>query len=97
MFPNSESAQLAPYFEAQKRKAGHQKRERGIVGAGYWYGGYPYYIGAMALGGALTQVTPPDNDQAQPDMDSKVTNAAAEVTGPDSNAGMAANTAPAGA
>ena len=95
MFPDIHSAQLAPHFEAEKRKAGHQQRERGINGIGYWYGGYPYYIGAMMLGDMSTAM--PTGDQAQPDMDSKVTNAAAEVTGPDSNAGMAANTAPAGA
>ena len=95
MFPTRESAQLADHYEAQKRKAGHQKTERGYAGIGYWYGGYPTYIGAMMLGDMTTAL--PVGDQAQPDLDSKVTNAAAEVTGPDSNAGMAANTAPAGA
>jgi hypothetical protein len=96
VLPYIEHNQLTPYYEKELRKHGHQKEVGGYSGMGYWFFGYPAYIGAMNTAvdhGTATPIV----DQAQPDLDSKVTNAAAEVTGPDSNAGMAANTAPAGA
>jgi hypothetical protein len=96
MYSRIDQDQLAPYYEAELRKRGHQYPQSGFAGIGYWYWGYPTYIGGMGINGALTTVTYPQGDQAQPDADSKmngaISEAGADTSGVNSGAsGTAAN------
>lgn len=75
MFPYIEQNQLASYYEAEMRKYGNQKIERGYTGTGYWYYGYPTYISSLQGTSNITTAAPPQADQAQPDADSKMAGA----------------------
>ena len=79
MYSRIDQDQLAPYYEAELRKRGRQYPQSGFTGIGYWYWGYPTYIGGMGINGALTTVSYPQNDQAQPDADSKMNGAISEA------------------
>lgn len=70
---------MAPYFEAEMRRNGHQTPEAGYSGIGYWYSGYPAYIGASnGYSEPGTGYPSAASTQAQPDTDSPITGAAAE-------------------
>ena len=49
--------------EKQRRRFG-RKRESGYSGAGFWFGSYPYMIGAMSSGTDPREGNVPDRDQA---------------------------------
>jgi hypothetical protein len=78
MISHDPQSQLAPYFEAEMRKYGKQIPEKGYSGMGYWYYGYPAYIGAMSMGSGLTTAMPRE-EQAQPEPDSKIASVAYEA------------------
>jgi hypothetical protein len=74
------NSQMAPYFEAEMRRNGHQMPEAGYSGIGYWYSGYPSYLGATNAYSSPGAAYPPDaGAQAQPDADSPITGAASET------------------
>jgi len=74
------NSQMAPYFEAEMRRNGHQMPESGYSGIGYWYSGYPAYIGATNAYSSPSQIVPPDAGvQAQPDAGSPIAGAASEA------------------
>jgi hypothetical protein len=78
VIPYAPDSQLAPYYEAEMRKRGNQTPQTGYSGMGYWYYGYPAYVGSMGMIGSLTTALPP-GDQAQPEPDSKIALASAEA------------------
>lgn len=72
--------QLAQYFENEMLRRSNQIPEKGFSGMGYWYSGYPTYIGASVTQyGAMSTASPQRPDQAQPDSDSKIARAAVEA------------------
>lgn len=48
MLPNIDHNQLTPYYESEMRRRGNQKPENGFSGMGYWWYGYPGYIGGIS-------------------------------------------------
>lgn len=79
MLPYIDQSQLAPYYEAEMRKRGHQNIVGGYSGMGYWFYGYPAYISALQGTSGLTTATPTEAEQAQPDADSKMAGAISEA------------------
>lgn len=79
MLPSPEQNQLFEYYEAEMRKYGHQKPEKGFSGMGYWFPSYPVYIGALSGFGSMASALPPTPEQAQPEPDSKISLASAEA------------------
>lgn len=55
----------APIIEEQQRRRFKRKRESGYVGNGYWFGNYPYMIGAM--GSANPDLMDKDHNQPMSD------------------------------
>jgi hypothetical protein len=79
MLPSPEQTQLLSYYEAEMRKQGHQNREKGFSGMGYWFPSYPVYIGALSGYGSMSTALPPIPEQAQPDADSKIASVSYEA------------------
>jgi hypothetical protein len=78
MLPKSN--QLAEYYESEMLRRSHQTPERGYAGMGYWYSGYPTYIGALTTAyGGLTGTTTETPVQAQPTEGSPIAEAATEA------------------
>jgi hypothetical protein len=65
MIPDPKSAQLLSYLEAKKNKHGHQIPESGYAGVGYWFNGYPVYLGGgNTMYGAMNPVPNGPNNVA---------------------------------
>jgi hypothetical protein len=79
VLPSPEQAQLLKYYEAEMRKYGRQKPEKGFSGMGYWFPSYPVYIGALSEFGSMASALPPTPEQAQPDADSKIASVSLEA------------------
>jgi hypothetical protein len=65
-------------LEQEMRKYGNQIPERGFSGAGYWWYGYPTYMGSAAMFNGVTSAAQ-WSEQAQPDADSKMAGAISEA------------------
>jgi hypothetical protein len=48
MLPNIEQNQLTSYYEAEMLRKSRQTPEEGYSGMGYWWYGYPSYIGGIS-------------------------------------------------
>lgn len=78
MLPNQKDNQLTAYYESEMRKHGHQKRVSGYSGMGYWWYGYPAYIGAENGYSNMSTAYPP-TPPTDFDSDSKLGSAAEEA------------------
>ena len=72
------ATQFDPALEEEMRKYGKQIPERGYGGAGYWWYGYPTYMGSSAMFNGVTTASQ-GSEQAQPDADSKMIGAISEA------------------
>lgn len=80
MIPDPKSAQLLSYLEAEQNKRGHQKPEPGYSGVGYWWNGYPTYLGGgNTMYGAMNPV--PNGPNNVVDVQGSKIGAAAEEAG----------------
>lgn len=68
-----------PAIEKLQLKKGHQIPETGYSGMGYRWFMYPAYVGAMSQYWAAQTAFPEEDDQAQPDKDSKMLGAISEA------------------
>jgi hypothetical protein len=53
MFPDRQSNQLKESYENEMRKHIRRRKEPNYSGAGFWYAGYPTYIGALSGYGSM--------------------------------------------
>jgi hypothetical protein len=67
-FNNAENTE-----ERQRRRFG-RKRESGYSGAGFWFGNYPYMIGAMSSGTDPREGTIPGREQGMNDSGESASN-----------------------
>lgn len=63
----SRQFERAEVVEETQRRRFKRKRESGFVGNGYWFGNYPYMIGAMASGTDPREGNVKDQEQPMSD------------------------------